>query len=91
MIETFNKRDLASLDKFIPPDHVDHYHQLQGLEKYKQFLIILLKAYPGWHETIDDMIAERDKVWYRFTATATHTGEYRGYFPLMKKGNICSN
>lgn len=30
MIETFNNRDLASLDKYIAPDYVDHYHQLQA-------------------------------------------------------------
>jgi predicted ester cyclase len=27
------------------------------------------------------MIAEGDKVWYCFEATATHTGEYRGHLP----------
>jgi parallel beta-helix repeat protein len=57
----------------------------QGLEKYKQFLTVLLKAFPDWHETIEDIIAEGDKVWCRFRATATQTGEYRGYFPLSGK------
>ena len=85
VIEAFNRRDLASLDKFMASDYVDHYHQLQGREKYKQFLTVLLKAFPDWHEDIEDMVAEGDKVWCRFRATATHTGEYRGYFPLIGK------
>jgi C-1 hydroxylase len=72
VLETFNRRDLASLYKLMAPDYIDHYHQLQGLEEYKQFLTILLKAFPDWHENIGDIIAEGDKVWYRFEATATH-------------------
>jgi C-1 hydroxylase len=82
VIEALNRRTLDSLDKLIAPNYVDHYHQLQGLEKYKQFLTVLLKAFPDWHETVEDMVAEGDKVWCRFRATATQTGEYRGYFPL---------
>jgi predicted ester cyclase len=85
IIEGLNKRDLASLDKLMAPDYVDHYHQLKGLEKYKQFLTMLLKAFPDWHEDIEDMVSEGDKVWYRFRATATHTGEYHGRLPSTNK------
>jgi C-1 hydroxylase len=84
-IEVFNERDLALMNELIAPDYVDHYHQLQGLEKYKQFLTLLLKAFPDWHETIEDMVAEGDKVWFRFRATARHTGEFRGHLIAIKK------
>lgn len=85
VIEAFNERNLALLDKLVAQDYVDHYHQLQGLEKYKQFLTVILKAFPDWHETIEDIIAEGDKVWYHFRATTTHTGEYRGYLPSTSR------
>jgi predicted ester cyclase len=85
IIEALNRRDLSSLDKLMAPGYVDHYHQLQGLEKYKQFLTTLLKAFPDWHENIEDMVSEGDRVWYRFRATATHTGEYRGRLPSTSK------
>jgi C-1 hydroxylase len=85
VIEAFNKRNLALLDKLMAPDYFDHYHQLRGLEEYKQFLAMLLKAFPDWQEDIEDIIAEGDKVWYRFKAKATHTGEYRGYLPSTGK------
>ncbi|HVP16512.1 MAG TPA: ester cyclase, partial [candidate division Zixibacteria bacterium] len=65
VIEALNRRNLASLDTLIARDYVDHYHQLQGLEKYRQFLTVLLKAFPDWNETIEDIIAEGDKVWFR--------------------------
>ena len=75
MIEAFNKRDLTSLDKLIAPDYIDHYHRLRSLKKYKQFGTVLFRAFPDWHETIEDMIAEGNKVWLRFKATGTHTGK----------------
>jgi predicted ester cyclase len=36
------------------------------------------KAFPDWHETIEDIIAEGDKVWIRAKSTGTHTGEFMG-------------
>ena len=35
--------------------------------------------------TIEDIIAEEDKVWVHITETMTHTGEYRGIAPTGKK------
>jgi len=35
--------------------------------------------------TIEDIIAEGDKVWVHITETMTHTGEYRGIAPTGKK------
>jgi len=34
------------------------------------------KAFPDWHENIEDIIAEGDKVWVLVKATGTHTGEW---------------
>jgi C-1 hydroxylase len=46
VIEAFNKRNLALLDKLVAPDYIDHYHQLRSLEEFKQFLAMILKAFP---------------------------------------------
>jgi predicted ester cyclase len=46
---------------------------------------MLIKGFPDWHTTIEDIIAEGDKVWVRFKATGTHTGEYRRLAPTGKK------
>ena len=35
-------------------------------------------AFPDWRHTIEDMIAEGDKVVSRGTFRATHKGEYQG-------------
>jgi predicted ester cyclase len=44
-----------------------------------------LKAFPDWHETIEDIIAEGDKVWIRLTYTGTHNGEFFGLAPTSNK------
>ena len=40
---------------------------------------------PDWHETIEDIIAEGDKVWVRLAYTGTHTGELFGLPPTGNK------
>jgi predicted ester cyclase len=42
-------------------------------------------AFPDMHVTIDDMVAEGDKVAARVTMTGTHKGEIMGIPPTNKK------
>jgi predicted ester cyclase len=42
-------------------------------------------AFPDMHVTIDDMVAEGDKVAARTTWTGTHKGEFMGVPPTNKK------
>ncbi len=84
-IEAYNKRNLDLLDDLVATDYVDHIWQLQGLESLKQGLRLGFKGFPDWHEAIEDIIAEGDKVWVRLTYTGTHTGEFRGLAPTGKK------
>jgi len=77
--EACNKKDLALLDELVAPDYFHPVFQLRGREAYKQFETMLWKAFPDWHEIIEDITAEGDKVWYRIKITATHKGEL--HFP----------
>jgi C-1 hydroxylase len=79
-----NKQKLDLLDDLSTPDYVDHTHQL-NLEGVKQFMNMIFKAFPDWHETIEDIIAEGDKVWVYVKGTGTHKGEYRGLAPTGNK------
>jgi len=85
MVEAFNKQNLALLCDFIAPDFVDHTRQLRGLETVKQFVTMLYKNFPDIYATIEDIIAEGDKVWILEKCTMTHTVEYRGIAPTGKK------
>jgi predicted ester cyclase len=85
LVEAFNKHDLSLLDELMAPDYFDHRHQLRGLKSYKQLLSMIFSGFPDYHETLEDIIAEGDKVWIRDTFTGTHKGEYRGLHPTGKK------
>ena len=70
--EALNKKDLTLIDEFMAPDYVDHTNQLRGREDVKQFYTRAFKDFPDFHRTIEDIIAEEDKVWVRvkFAGTA---------------------
>ncbi|MDH5688859.1 MAG: ester cyclase [Candidatus Bathyarchaeota archaeon] len=63
-IETVNKQDLSLVDDLVAPNYFDHTTQ-QGLEQHKEFLAMLFKGFPDLLMTIEDMIAEGDRVWVR--------------------------
>lgn len=88
LFEALNKQDQASLDRLVAPDYVDHTLQIRGLEGLKQYIPRLPKAFPDLSETIQDIVAEGDKVWIRFKVTGTHTGMYRGLAPTGKSFTI---
>ena len=78
--EAINKHNPDMLDEFMTPDYVDHPLQLLGLEANKQAFAMHIIDFPDWHENIEDITAEGDKVWLRFKATGTHKDELRGVY-----------
>jgi len=75
-IEAYNNRNFDSFDELVAPEYIDHTHQLQGLKSLKKLFELAFKAFPDWHENIEDIIAEGDKVWVYVKATGTHRGEW---------------
>ncbi len=89
-IEAYNKRNLDYLDlidDFVAPDYVDHSNNVDR-EGLKQLFKMGLNAFPDWHEAIEDIIAEGDKVWVRLTYTGTHKGRIYGIIAYWKENNI---
>jgi len=82
-IEAINKQDLSLLDDLVAPNYFDHIAK-QGQELIKQLIVMLYKGFPDYHATIEDIIAEGDKVWARVTYSGTHTGDYLGFAPTGK-------
>jgi len=54
-------------------------------EELEQFIRMLYAAFPDLHHTIEDMIAEGDKVVGRFSISATHKGDFQGIPATGKK------
>jgi steroid delta-isomerase-like uncharacterized protein len=55
-----------------------------GAEKLKEIVTRLRRAFPDLHVTVEDVIAEGDRVVARNTVTGTHLGEYMGIPPTGK-------
>ena len=83
-----NKRNLGILDQVIDAKGVDHAvppGMPQTRETTKQFLSALISAFPDLTYTIEDTIAEGDRVTQRVTASGTMKGEFMGMQPSGKK------
>jgi steroid delta-isomerase-like uncharacterized protein len=55
-----------------------------GIEGAKAAHQIMLAGFPDYQTTIEDLIAEGDKVVARVTMTGTHTGDFMGIPPTGK-------
>jgi steroid delta-isomerase-like uncharacterized protein len=80
-----DRGNLDVVDELIADEYVDHNPALPGLppgrEGVRQYVRILKTAFPDAAHTIDDIIAEGDKVMTRVTARGTFLGECIGYQP----------
>ena len=85
--EALNQRNLAVFDEILNPDVVFHTASttMQGLQAYKQFLLMLFTAFPDQQFTIEDIIAEEDTVVVRYTTRGTHQGNFMGIPPTGKQ------
>jgi steroid delta-isomerase-like uncharacterized protein len=91
--EVWNNGNLALLNELIANDHVNSGPgTLPGLptgpEGAKQFVMIYRNAFPDTHFTIDEQIAEADKVVTRWTAHGTHKGELLGIPATGKSSTV---
>jgi serine phosphatase RsbU (regulator of sigma subunit) len=60
----------------------------RGPEDVKRFQAELRSAFHGLHATVEDQIAEGDKVVTRWRMRGTHLGEFRGMAPTGKEMEI---
>jgi predicted ester cyclase len=85
--EIFSQGDLNRVDELLAPDMVVHDpdKELRGREQVKQGIVRLHAAFPDLRYTIEDLIAEGDKVAMRYRGWGTHQGEFRGVLPTGKE------
>ena len=88
-VEAVNKQDLSLLDDLMAPNYFDHTRQ-EGMESYKKHLTMFYTGFPDYHVTIEDIIAEGDKVCVFGIFAGTNTGEYLGLAPTGKNISVKS-
>ncbi|HEY3059318.1 MAG TPA: ester cyclase [Chloroflexota bacterium] len=73
-----------TIDELVAPDALIHTPlpiAVTGAQALKVVFATLHRAYPDLHITVEDLIAEGDKVVVRDSVTGTHQGEYMGIPP----------
>jgi predicted ester cyclase len=82
LTEVLSTGNLALLDDVVAPNVVRHdlggRPDIVGLQGIKLFVTAIRTAFPDIELTIEDVIAEGDKVVVRYTARGTHKGVFQG-------------
>jgi steroid delta-isomerase-like uncharacterized protein len=76
--------NLDAAEEIYAPDYVGHeptFGDVHGVEGAKQFAATYRQAFPDVQTTMEDQLAEGDKVVTRFTARGTHQGESEDFGP----------
>lgn len=84
--------NLAVIDELYAPNYVNHDpanpEQAGGPGGFKQRVSLYRTAFPDLHLTIEDQVAEGDKVVTRWTASGTHKGDLMGTPPTGKSASV---
>jgi predicted ester cyclase len=86
MLLIIENGDTKNIDKYFAANWVNHDPSLppmKGLEGAKQ-LVALWSGFSDAKVTIEDSVAEGDRVAVRFSMTGKHTGEMMGIAPTGK-------
>jgi predicted ester cyclase len=81
IVEGLNTGNMAVIDEIISPNAVEHALP-PGLpptrEGFKMFITAFRAAFPDFKYTIEDELADGDKVMHRLMGTGTMKGDFQG-------------
>ncbi len=86
--ELWNEWSTTAIEELISPSIVFRGSigtAVNGIEEFKQYVNRIRAAFPDFHNHLDELIGEGDKVVARLTYTGTHRGELFGFSGTNKK------
>jgi steroid delta-isomerase-like uncharacterized protein len=85
--EFWNEGNTSTADELMAPDAVIHLPTGDVLspDELKIFVGTWREAFPDWHSTFEELVAEGDRVAERWTGRGTHLGEMWGIPPTGKR------
>jgi predicted ester cyclase len=91
--EGFNEARFEVLGELLTPTIVDHDPalpggQVTGIDAVKELISGYRSAFPDVHMTVEDQVAEGDKVVTRWKATGTHDGDFWGMEPTGRQATV---
>jgi steroid delta-isomerase-like uncharacterized protein len=90
MEEVYTGGNLDVVEELAAGDIIAHSPgvDFHGITELKQFVASLREAFPDLRMTVEDQVAEGDKVVTRWTAQGTHRGSFLGMPPTGKAGTM---
>ena len=82
--EVWGKGNVAAVDEFMAPNYVEHTGppgSRPGRDTLKQYVAMYHNAFPDWKSVLHDLLAQGDRVAYRWSTSGTHLGEWAGIPP----------
>lgn len=89
--ETINKKNLKALDTLVAEDFVEHLPfpgQGPGRAGLRYAIATFLSGFPDMHWTVEEQVAEGEKVVTRFTMSGTHQGVFLGIEPTGQSVHV---
>src|SRR5689334_22639513 len=89
--DVVNRGNLAAVDNLIDASYVYHGPgglELRGPDGFRQLVTLYRTAFPDLRMTIEDAIAEGDKVVLRWTGRGTHRGDLAGVAPTGRSTTV---
>ncbi len=88
--EIYNRGNLAIVEDYVASDFVIHAPSgdIHGPAGARQYVAMLRGAFPDFNITIEDQVANGDRVVTRWTAEGTHLGEFQGIPPTGRHGTF---
>jgi steroid delta-isomerase-like uncharacterized protein len=89
--EVLNGKNLALVDELFAEDFVDHDSSMpeaRGPAGVKRLAAMAHASFPDLHFTIEDIVAEGDRVVYRYTLSGTHGKDFMGIPTTEKKVSV---
>ena len=88
IFKLLNERKLDEAFALYAEDYIYHGPggmELRGRQAIRDLWEVFFVGFPDLHTTVDDMIAEGDKLFVRWRIEGTHTGEFMGIAPTNRK------
>ena len=84
----WSKGEMSAIGDLMAPDATIHQPEVGGTSGLMAFNRMLRTAFPDWHSTPEELIAEGENVAERWTGRGTHRGEFQGIPPTGRQVEV---
>lgn len=86
--DVVSRGDLAAAQEMLAPDYRLHFPGMPGpvdRDGHLRLVAMFRSGFPDWVETVEDVVAEGDRVVARVVGRGTHLGEFQGVRPTGRR------